>query len=426
LIFVLGGTETVETIQMEDKPHEIIDELKEIIEARDASSLYKFVNIEEGLYWTPNEAENVIELLNADHEKYKDLLFMLRKQAELLVNGEESQYSSGFFYFNEAGKLNVRGYRFILPPNTYEEFNHLLIEINDSKLIEFSGGDLSEGVDLGLFGPGLYNISFDMYYPFSKVSKKIEIEALNFAEFEKEFQINLHGEKITVASSLSETNIQVNNTEIDLKLQENVKLDVGPVANEVNVRGKRNFPWGELLSDNIIIGTTPSSTGKNQVQEHYEITPHIIEDKINRREISQLLSDFYDQLFQSFHKKDSSLLNNDNVADEVKEKYKDYIESSSSNSIEKVYKGDLYSTVIDFSSIALENDPETDEDLFTLEVRLYIKSNDNNEDITKYIMKSVYLKYDESEWIIQLDKGSTFFKDDPLDINNNNIVEIVI
>lgn len=407
-------------------PEKTMENFKKIIEENDAKALLELPIKEKGLYWTEKEAKYVIENFKEDPELYKQQLELLHHQAEAIKNKTFVKTDEGIFYFDEEGNIHIRSYRMNVESN--EDINELNVKVNGEKVATTKGGG-NEDVDLGIYGPGEYEIQAEAKYKYATVTDKIEEDIMDFYDFNVIPELNLNGNDIYLIAKREDIKLIINGEdEIPFNKLDDFGNDyrgfvfgiLGPVSEEVTVQGIIENKLTNLEGETYTIGE----------EERINITPHILKDKKDREEIASAVTVYYNDLFKALVKKQKKYIKNMPTTSEVKEKYSEIIDDLLDDTYTHYFDGELKKTLIDFGNAEIAKVDESNEEVLVLSVELY----GNLEEIIfsrssyqkgqmQYNEKKVYLKKHNDKWIIHDDYGSLENWNPTSELKGEHVVE---
>lgn len=230
--------------------------------------------------------------------------------------------------------------------------------------------------------PGVYKLEGSLESEFGDIKSSKEVLVMN----EQEVTLDFLAIKINVASIYEDAQLYINddNTEIEVKDAKNI----GPIPSDgtVSVHIERDFPWGSLKGDKVVINDTPNII-LNINMENDEM-----KSDMSTRAIS-----FYNSVFTALNEGNKASI--DNSTEETKEKIYSILEkryiflknkytianvSIMDDKTQYVFEGGVYT-----ATLVVEVDYEIEKKFLGLS-----KSNDSKMFFTKII-------YDEGLWKIE-------------------------
>lgn len=410
-------------------PEKAIEKFENSIEEENAEALYKLVNLEEDVYWSKKEAEDVINYFVENKSVYTEQLSLLHDQKDAFKEKKELTNTTGILYFNDKKELFVRTYEVSLNKDSFVDFEELVVSVLEDEEIKQEDGS-GENIALGLFGPGYYRVEGQADYGYVLLEDYADFELLDNENFNEEIVLDLKGEEAKVFSTQPETTFYINEDKIEQDISAKGGITIQPLVNGLTLQSKSEFSWGELVSEEVEYigeGTSQKSYDGSHFQPENEIdlTPHIFVNEQDKEEIAHIITDFNEKLLKSLAENDPSYLDDVIATDEAKAAYDSDFELLTSVEKGEVtaasfplgtaaafighYKGGLMASIIDFTHAENLQDEETNEDLLVLKVNLktnffYIpKDYDESKfdkDSKNYLEPFIHLKKENDRWMI--------------------------
>ncbi|MBO1909931.1 hypothetical protein J4G37_34750, partial [Microvirga sp. 3-52] len=411
-----------------NSPAKTLVKFEDIVAEKDVEELFKLVSIEEGVYWSEKEAEDVIDYFSENTSAYEEQLSLLHGQKDALKEKKNPVNETGLFYFNDEKKLAVRTYEVSLDKGSFVKFKELLVSIREDEAIRKEDGS-DENIVVGLFGPGQYNLKGHADYGYVTLDDTTDVALFDDKDFNMEIELDLKGEADTFFSSQPNTNLYINDSKINQDIGEKDGVSIQPLVDGLILRAENEFSWGKLVSEELeytkdMIGQENYNNSDFSVVNGVDLTPYIFTDEEGKKEIAQIITGFNEKLLKGLAENEPSYLDDAVATDEAKAGYDSDFEILTQ--VEKGeltvssfpygtgawfvghYKGGLLESIIDFSHAENPIDEETSEDLLVLKVMLktnffYIPEGSDVSSLTKdtinYIEPIIHLKKEDDQWI---------------------------
>lgn len=397
-------------------PEKVIKNLEAAVEEEDETKLYKLVEIDEGLHWTEKEAGDVINYFRENTFAFEEQLGYLNEQKEMLKEKQDLVNEKGFFYFNNKGKLFVRAFEVALDKESFVDFNELIVSIDDEEKTRVDN-DSSDDVNVGLFGPGKYDIEAMAHYGYVDLKDRVTFELFNLEEFQQKILMDLKGNEISIITTEPGTYVYIDDYKINEELKVKKDTIIQPIVEGMKLQAKREFSWGELVSE-----TLPY---KGELIFGLDVTPHIFANESEREEIIDVITDFNEKLLKGLSENKPSYLDDVRA---TKEAVAGYDETFKTLDLVKKgelkesdypygigvfvvgqYKGGLLESLIDFHHANSEHDKESAEDVLLLNVNLYTdfkyipesKKSGFNQHEKSYYEPIIQLVKQDNKWLIK-------------------------
>ncbi|MFD1416188.1 TcaA 3rd/4th domain-containing protein [Oceanobacillus jeddahense] len=392
-------------------------DFKETVDDRDPEGLLELVTVDEGTYWTEQQAQQVIETFHDDSGKYQEQLRLLEQQVNALDEDTMLSNEEGLFYFDDEGELRVRNYEVTVTNETSDlEPDQITITVDEGDALEVENLDDT----LGLFGPGEYTFAAEGEFPYATVNSEGSFSLLSSDSFNQSINLDLQGSFVYITSSVDNTKLLVNGEEADTEITADEYgymdgVEFGPVSDGNTLQGVVEFPWEEAQSEELTVGS----------EEEYDITPGILTSEEDREEMTELLNNYFESRMAALVELEIDELTED-VSEELRESLNDDIKSDINS--ESSHDGEVFGTRIDFGSPSYELG-SGGRHYVTLPVEVHreygknYKYGGDDDPKEEYVDRSMTLEYleDEDKWIISEENSSGFGSNEPM--TGDDIVE---
>ncbi|WP_080873856.1 TcaA 3rd/4th domain-containing protein [Oceanobacillus timonensis] len=387
-------------------PENASENFKETVDERDPEALLELVTVDEGTYWTEQQAQQVVEFFHDDSEKYQEQLQLLEQQVTALDEGNMVPREEGLFYFDDEGELRVRNYEVAITNEASDlDPEQLTITIDEEDAIEIENLDES----IGLFGPGDYSFVAEGEFPYATIESEGSFSLMNTNSFNQSVDLDLEESIVNISSSIDNTKLLVNGEETGTEIasdEQETSTDItgdgqgtsvsfGPISEENTLQGVAEFPWGEAQSEEFTVDE----------ETEYDITPGVLTSEENRDAVTEQINNYYETHMAALVNLDIDELTDD-VSDDLRESLNDTLKSATNSSIDTSYEGEILGTRIDFGQTSYELG-SGGRHYVTLPVEIHREYTENNQyrdddPEEEYLDKSLTLEYleDEEKWIV--------------------------
>src|SRR5690625_7607197 len=99
----------------------------------------------------------------------------------------------------------------------------------------------------------------------------------------------------------------------------------------------------------------------------YDITPSVLTNEKDIKEITRVVNDFYDKLYKSLSEDDKSILADAPATNEVKDSHDHNFDSIDEGNLDYYFRGKVSKTTVDFGNVRITEDGllEGDADIYT-------------------------------------------------------------
>lgn len=204
---------------------------------------------------------------------------------DLKNNGE-----SGYFTLVNKKILFFDNYHIEILPVAIKintNFNNAEVYINDKELTDTN-------LTVSLI-PGKYLIKGKLNTLYGLVEEEKELYIVE----NMEYSLNMPALNISLTSNFEDADVFINDEKINKKVKDIKKYGPIPLNKEINIQLQREFPWGVIKSDKILVSSLPNiNIDIDMVNEK------LINDVNNSTDI------FYSSVFNALNSSDSSLILN--------------------------------------------------------------------------------------------------------------------
>jgi|SRR5690625_152429 len=331
---------------------------------------------------------------------------MFEEQLAAIDKGETVNNEENKFYFDNEGKLYVRGYEFYLDGGQVDDPDEIVFTVNDAEEIIVEG-PFDDEIIIGMFGPGDYDIKAIARYSDDTVEAyaAIEMSSVDYQTFKKEAILNLKGQSVSVISSIPNILVMRDGEQVDV-IVDNGVIDV--VKEGVELQGVQRAAWGEIVSETVVYA--------NSAQQPYDITPSVLTNEKDIKEITRVVNDFYDKLYKSLSEDDKSILADAPATNEVKDSHDHNFDSIDEGNLDSYFRGKVSKTTVDFGNVRITEDGllEVHADIYTNFRFFMTKYDESEKDEMEYQFKTIQLdKQASGDWQIINEEGSFHGADEP-------------
>src|SRR5699024_2287159 len=196
---------------------------------------------------------------------------------------------------------------------------------------------------IGTFGPG--NITFEATAKHGDKEitdeNTVEMNSADYQRFEKEVSLSLGGQSAEVTTDIPDTIVLNNGNEVEEIVD---KGEVNMIEKGSELQGVQKTSWGEIVSE-------PLSYEGNDTP--YDITPHIFMNESDRKEITRVINNYYNQLYDALSENDKSIFADAPATKEVKAAHDGDFDSIEGNNLNSYYDGEVFETTVDFGNVTL-------------------------------------------------------------------------
>lgn len=433
-------------------PEKAIEKFTEAVEEKDAEALYQLVYLEDDVYWSEKEADEMIQYFHDNEKMYASQLDLLNAQKEALKEKKALENELGPFYFKDDKKLTARAYELVLDKESFVDFEKLTLSVVEDADVIVEGGS-EEDIVIGLFGPGNYKVKAHADYGFVAMDETATVSLVDEAQFKEALSLDLKGEAATVYATEEGVELYINGEKLELDITQKDGVVIQPLLSGLKLQAKVNYPWGELVSEEVAytgFGSSQINYEGTMFQKNGEIdlTPHIFMNEEEQIEITHIITDFNEKLLRGLTKNDASILKDVAATKEAVTGYDDTFEAleavkkgelSPSHFPPGVsflvigdYDGGLVESVIDFTHATNMKDEKTEEDMLILRVNLVtdffyrpegIEIQPNTKDSRNYLKPEIKLKKEDDRWVIAEQLVDLKTRDDKIDLLGEHLVK---
>lgn len=383
-----------------------LGKFKQAVEENDAEALYELVEIKDGTYWSAKEAQDVIDNYERIENNYSIQIELFEEQLEAIDKGEPVNNEKNKFYFDDDGKLHLRGYEFYLDGDQVDDAEEIVFTVNDAEEIVVES-PFDDEIIIGVFGPGDYDIKAIARYGEDTVDAyaTIEMSSVDYQKFKKEAILNLKGQSVRVTSSIPNILVMKDGKQVD-EIVDNG--EISRVKDGVELQGVQKASWGKIVSETVVY--------TNSAHQPYDITPSMFTNEKDKKEITRVINDFYDKLYKSLSEDDKSILADVHATNEVKDSHDHNFDSIEGNNLNSYFGGEVNKTTVDFGNVRITEDGllEVNADIYTNFKFFITKHDEPKRDEMRYQFKTIQLdKQPNGDWRILNEEGSFYGSDEP-------------
>ena len=157
--------------------------------------------------------------------------------------------------------------------------------------------------------PGVYTLEGSLESEFGDIKASKQIVVMK----EEEVKLDFFAVNINVTSIYEDAKLYINDSNTEIKVKD--AKEVGPIPSDgtVSVHIERDFPWGYLKGEEVLVKDTPNL-----------ILDINMENDEMKSDMSSIAEGFYDSVFNALNKEDKSSINN--ATEETKGKIYDILE----------------------------------------------------------------------------------------------------
>lgn len=319
-IFIGAGVLINGTMKINTK-EEVLNKVILSLNSNDAKELSKVLYVSSKKV-SSDELKPLLDYYDSDEESKKKVIEDLTdsgKSEFLEIKSEEKIFGENFY-------VDLKSFNINIAPT-----------VSDAK-VKLNGKDVESGVTLGKIIPGKYVIQAVAESEFGDIVKEENIDILK----SKDIKIVMPATKLTISSEFNDAKVFINGKDTEKEVKDFKNYGVFPTDGSVSVKLVKEFPWGEISTEEVKITDTKMLTLKFEMMNGNLKT-----------ELEGIMDEFFRGTFDALNKKDKNLITN--TYPEAKDRIYDKLKKNSWI-FKNTYSLNELKTSIDQSDIFYEKD----------------------------------------------------------------------
>lgn len=270
----------------------VLEGFKNALISADSGKVCKYVRVDDERA-SEKELEPLIKYYSGQEKKIKSIESELRKEGK-------------------SGNFVLQSKNGVLRDKYYISISTVVVEFTtDTKNIDVQFGNKKfKLVDKAEFDviPGSYDVNYNCNTEYGDITEDMNVDLIA----NKTIELKVNGNYITLYSNFDDAKVFINN--IDTNLQAKDIKNYGPIPKdkEVVMYLQRDFPWGDIKSENININN----------QQYVKLDINMVNDELMTM-VSKIVNEFYSSSFEALNNRDKELIINSNAT--VKDTVYNYI-----------------------------------------------------------------------------------------------------
>lgn len=257
----------------------VLEGFKNALISEDSGKVCKYVRVNDERA-SAKELEPLIKYYS-EHEKKIKII-----ESELRQKGK-------------SGNFVLKSKNGILRDKYYISISTVVVDFTtDTKNVDVQFGNKKfKLVDKAEFDviPGSYDVNYSYNTEYGDITEDINVDLIA----NKTIELKVNGNYITLYTNFDDAKVFINN--IDTNLQAKDIKNYGPIPKdkEVVMYLQREFPWGNIKSENININN----------QQYVKLDINMVNDELMAM-VSKIVNEFYSSAFEALNNRDKELIIN--------------------------------------------------------------------------------------------------------------------
>ena len=270
----------------------VLEGFKNALISADSGKVCKYVRVDDERA-SAKELEPLIKYYGGQEKRIKSIESELRNEGK----------SGNFILQSKNGLLRDK---------YYISISTVVVEFTtDTKNVDVQFGNKKfKLVDKAEFDviPGSYDVNYSYNTEYGDITEDINVDLIA----NKTIELKVNGNYITLYTNFDDAKVFINN--IDTNLQAKDIKNYGPIPKdkEVVMYLQRDFPWGDIKSENININN----------QQYVKLDINMVNDELMTM-VSKIVNEFYSSSFEALNNRDKELIINSTAT--VKDTVYNYI-----------------------------------------------------------------------------------------------------
>ena len=257
----------------------VLEGFKNALISEDSGKVCKYVRVNDERA-SAKELEPLIKYYSGHEKKIKII------ESELRQKGK-------------SGNFVLKSKNGILRDKYYISISTVVVDFTtDTKNVDVQFGNKKfKLVDKAEFDviPGSYDVNYSYNTEYGDITEDINVDLIA----NKTIELKVNGNYITLYTNFDDAKVFINN--IDTNLQAKDIKNYGPIPKdkEVVMYLQREFPWGNIKSENININN----------QQYVKLDINMVNDELMAM-VSKIVNEFYSSAFEALNNRDKELIIN--------------------------------------------------------------------------------------------------------------------
>lgn len=257
----------------------VLEGFKNALISEDSGKVCKYVRVNDERA-SAKELEPLIKYYSGHEKKIKII------ESELRQKGK-------------SGNFVLKSKNCILRDKYYISISTVVVDFTtDTKNVDVQFGNKKfKLVDKAEFDviPGSYDVNYSYNTEYGDITEDINVDLIA----NKTIELKVNGNYITLYTNFDDAKVFINN--IDTNLQAKDIKNYGPIPKdkEVVMYLQREFPWGNIKSENININN----------QQYVKLDINMVNDELMVM-VSKIVNEFYSSAFEALNNRDKELIIN--------------------------------------------------------------------------------------------------------------------
>ncbi|MEN8077728.1 hypothetical protein ABFP60_12265 [Clostridioides difficile] len=270
----------------------VLEGFKNALISADSGKVCKYVRVDDERA-SAKELEPLIKYYGGQEKRIKSIESELRNEGK----------SGNFILQSKNGLLRDK---------YYISISTVVVEFTtDTKNVDVQFGNKKfKLVDKAEFDviPGSYDVNYNYNTEYGNITEDMNVDLIA----NKTIELKVNGNYITLYSNFDDAKVFIDN--IDTNLQAKDIKNYGPIPKdkEVVMYLQRDFPWGDIKSENININN----------QQYVKLDINMVNDELMTM-VSKIVNEFYSSSFEALNNRDKELIINSTAT--VKDTVYNYI-----------------------------------------------------------------------------------------------------